>query len=95
MRPRQLLLSAITTLLMATAGGQGATAQTLQVHHADGTTTDHVLGTGTKMLFQDDRVLLASPSQTLNFAKSDVLAFTYHYSKYDLTHIAGVANATD
>ncbi|MBP5338131.1 MAG: hypothetical protein J6Z14_02340 [Prevotella sp.] len=84
MKSSLLLLSAITTVLMAAAGGQRATAQTLQVHHADGTTTDHVLGTGTKLLFQDDRVLLASPSQTLDFAKSDVLAFTYHYSKYDL-----------
>jgi hypothetical protein len=61
-----------------------ATAQTLQVHHANGVATDLVLDDQTTVKFLDDRVLLASPSQTRNFAKDDVLTFTYRYSRFDV-----------
>jgi len=84
MNPRKLLLATITAMLMAAAIGQHATAQTLQVHHANGATTDLVLGTGTTVKFQDDHVLLSSPSQTCDFAKADVLRFTYTIMRADV-----------
>jgi len=54
------------------------------VHHANGATTDLVLGTGTTVKFQDDRVLLSSPSQTRDFSKTDVLRFTYTVLRSDV-----------
>ena len=100
MSTKQLLLTAITSLMMAAAGFQLATAQTLQVHHANGTTTDLVLGTGATVKFLDDRVLLSSPSQTRDFAKADVLRFTYTVMRHDVNgdgtvNVADIASVID
>ena len=98
MKTKRLLISAIATVLMAVAPCQRATAQTLQVHHADGTTTGLTLGAECTVKFQDDRVLLSSPLQSASYAKADVLRFTYTVlredvngdSKVDVADIASV-----
>ena len=84
MKTRHFFLSAITTLLMAAAPGQRAMAQTLKVHHASGATTDLVLNTETTVKFQNDRVLFASSSLSRDFAKNDVLTFTYTILRHDV-----------
>lgn len=100
MKTRQLLLSAITTVLMAVATGQRATAQTLKVHHASGAETNIVLGDQTTVKFQDDRVLLASSSLSRDFAKTDVLTFTYTILRHDVNgdskvDVADIASVID
>ena len=84
MKTRRLLFSAITTFLMAAATGQRATAQTLQVHHANGDETNVVLDDQTTVKFQNGRVLLASSSQSSDFDKTDVLRFTYTVLRSDV-----------
>jgi len=68
---RQCLFLAL--LLMAV----GLRAQTLVLHHADGTTTDVELFTQPTVVFQNDRVLITSPVLSMDYAKTDVLRFTY------------------
>ena len=100
MKTRQLLLAAITTLVMAATAGQQAAAQTLKVHHASGAATEVVLNTETTVKFQDDRVLLTQPSQTCDFAKADVLRFTYTVLRHDVNgdskvDVADIASVID
>ena len=54
-----------------------AKAQTLVLHHADGTTTDVQLLTQPQVKFQDDRVLVTSTGLDMEFPKQQVLRFTY------------------
>ena len=84
MKANSIFLSAITTLLLAAAVGQCATAQTLQVHLANGIATDLVLDDRTTVKFLDERVLIASPVLYRDIAKDDVLTFTYRYSRFDV-----------
>lgn len=65
------------SLLMAYAASQRAVAQTLVLHHADGTTTDVELYTQPRVQFQGDRVLINSPVLDMNYPKDDILRFTY------------------
>ena len=73
---RKTILFAIT-LLMACAASQRAAAQTLVLHHADGTTTDVELYTQPRVQFQGDRVLITSPVLDMDYPKDDILRFTY------------------
>ena len=53
------------------------TAQKLVLHHADGTTTDVELYTQPRVEFQNDRVVITSAVLNMDYAKADVLRFTY------------------
>ncbi len=55
----------------------GLTAQTLVLHHADGTTTDIELYTKPQLKFQNDKVLITSTVLDMEYPKQDVLRFTY------------------
>ena len=61
-------------LLLTTAGLR---AQTLVLHHADATTTDVELYTQPRVEFENDRVLITSAVLNMDYAKADVLRFTY------------------
>lgn len=52
-------------------------AQTLVLHHADGTTTDVELFTQPRVQFQNDRLVITSPVLSIDCACEDVLRFTY------------------
>ena len=67
----------LATLLMALAGGLRGTAQTLVIHHPDGTTTDVELFTQPHVEFQGDKVLITSPVLDIEYPKEQVLSFTY------------------
>ena len=71
----QLRKSLLLLLLLLTTAG--LRAQTLVLHHADGTTTDVELYTQPRIEFQNDRVLITSPVLSMDYAKTDVLRFTY------------------
>ena len=55
-------------------------AQTLVLHHADGTTTDVELYTQPRIQFQNDRVVITSSVLDMEYPKADVLRFTYRGS---------------
>lgn len=71
MKRKRLMFLAL--LLVAT----GLRAQTLVLHHADGTTTDVELYTQPRVQFQNDRVVITSPVLSMDYAREDVLRFTY------------------
>lgn len=58
-------------------GVSSASAQTLVLHHANGTTTDVELFTMPQVKFQNDKVLITSTVLDMEYSKSDVLKFTY------------------
>ncbi len=55
----------------------GMKAQTLVLHHANGTTTDVELYTMPQVKFDGDRVLITSTVLDMEYPKQDVLRFTY------------------
>ena len=71
MKRKRLMFLAL--LLVAT----GLRAQTLVLHLADGTTTDVELYTQPRVEFQNDRVVISSPVISMDYAREDVLRFTY------------------
>ena len=64
-------------LLATLACGQRVAAQKLVLHHSDGTTTDVELYTQPRIEFQGDRVLITSPVLNMEYAKDNILRFTY------------------
>lgn len=54
-----------------------ASAQTLVLHHANGTTTDVQLYTMPQVKFEGDKVLITSTVLNMEYPKQDVLRFTY------------------
>lgn len=62
---------------MLSAGNSALQAQTLVLHHSDGTTTDVELYTQPRVEFQNDRVVITSSVLNMDYAKTDVLRFTY------------------
>lgn len=52
-------------------------AQTLVLHHADGTTTDVDLFTTPRIHFQNDKVLITSTVLDMEYSKDDIFRFTY------------------
>ena len=62
---------------MAFMGISRATAQTLVLHHGDGTTTDVELFTQPLIKFQGDKVFVTSSVLDMEYSKNDVLRFTY------------------
>jgi hypothetical protein len=75
MKLKKMILA--IALLMAAAGAQRVSAQTLVLHHADGTTTDVELYTMPKIQFQNDKVLITSTVLDMEYPKENVLRFSY------------------
>ena len=69
-----------------------AGAQTLVLHHANGTTTDVELYTQPQVKFQDDKVLITSTVLDMEYSKQDVLLFTF---KGKATGIVSTNNKAD
>ena len=67
------LLTFIATCLMSLT----MQAQTLVLHHANGTTTDVDLYTQPQVKFVGDKVLITSTVLDMEYDKQDVLSFTY------------------
>ena len=63
--------------VMLSVGNSALQAQTLVLHHSDGTTTDVELYTQPRVEFQNDRVVITSSVLNMDYAKTDVLRFTY------------------
>ena len=74
-KTRKLLAGIL--VLASLCCGQRATAQTLVLHHPGGATTDVELYTQPRIEFQGDRVLITSPVLNMDYAKDDILRFTY------------------
>lgn len=64
-------------MLVTLCYGQRVMAQTLVLHHADGTTTDVELYTMPQVTFQNDKVLITSTILNMEYPKDNVLRFTY------------------
>lgn len=67
----------LVVCLLALMGGSKVSAQTLVLHHANGSTTDVELYTMPQVKFQDDKVLITSTVLDMEYPKADVLRFTY------------------
>ncbi len=67
----------LSCILASLCCGQRAIAQTLVLHHPGGTTTDVELFTQPRVEFQGDRVLITSSVLNMDYAKTDILCFTY------------------
>ena len=68
----------IAAVLLLTALGQTeVSAQTLVLHHANGTTTDVELFTRPSVTFQNDKVYITSSVLSMEYPKDNVLLFTY------------------
>ena len=72
----------VCTLLFV---AMGIKAQTLVLHHADGTTTDVQLYLMPRIQFQNNKVLITSTVLDMEYPKENVLRFSYK----------GVINAID
>ena len=74
---QQAKMITLVVCLMSLIGISTASAQTLVLHHVDGTTTDVELFTMPQVKFQNDKVLITSTVLDMEYSKSDVLKFTY------------------
>ena len=63
--------------LIIMTGVISAKAQTLVLHHADGTTTDVQLFLKPRIQFINDRVLVTSSVLNMDYPKDNVLRFSY------------------
>ena len=93
MNKRTTFISLLVCLL-ACAGIRQVTAQTLVLHHADGTTTDVELYTRPQVKFQDDKVVITSTVLNMEYPKSDILRFTYRGSFSGISTPSTKANYT-
>lgn len=73
---KKLLILLLAGLLLPTAK-MAAQSQTLVLWHADGTTTEVELYTLPRIQMQADKMVITSQGVSQEFAKSDVLRFTY------------------
>lgn len=64
----------VITLLFMTVGLK---AQTLVLHHADGSTTDVELFTMPKVQFKNDKVVITSTVLDMEYPKENILRFSY------------------
>ena len=76
------LLTLIATCLMSLT----MQAQTLVLHHANGTTTDVDLYTQPQVKFEGDKVLITSTVLDMEYDKQDVLRFTYKGSSLGISN---------
>ena len=63
--------------LLVFIGVSKSLAQTLVLHHANGTTTDVELYTMPQVKFQNDKVLITSTVLDMEYPKNNVLRFTF------------------
>ena len=70
----------LLTGILLTVNYADAWAQTLVLHHTNGTTTDVELFTQPQVKFQDDKVLITSTVLDIEYPKDDILTFTYKAS---------------
>lgn len=90
---KECLLTLI--LLLALFSSSVTKAQTLVLHHADGTTTDVQLYTQPQVKFQNDKVLITSTVLNMEYPKSDILRFTYKGSFTGISSPTAKANYTE
>lgn len=83
MNKRTILITAIVCLF-SLLGIKHAKAQTLVLHHADGTTTDVELYTLPQVKFQNDKVIISSTVLDMEYPKEDILRFTYKGGSTDI-----------
>lgn len=74
---KHMKLILLTVCLFVLKGISNVSAQSLVLHHANGTTTDVELYKMPQVKFQDDKVLITSTVLDMEFSKFDVLKFTY------------------
>lgn len=74
---KQAKMIPLVVCLLTLMGVSKVSAQTLVLHHANGSTTDVELFTMPQVKFQDDKVLITSTVLDMEYPKSDVLRFTY------------------
>lgn len=85
----------LVVCLLAFMGSSMVQAQTLVLHHADGTTTDVQLYTQPQVKFQDDKVLITSTVLNMEYAKQDVLRFTYKGGSLGISSPSAKANVSE
>ena len=88
---RKLILKNVLFLLTAMLGYQ-TEAQTLVLHHVNGTTIDVQLFTKPKVVFQDNKVVVISSVLDMEYPKDEILGFTY---KGNLSGISNPAKEVD
>lgn len=81
--------------LMILLGLGKTTAQTLVIHHANGSTTDVELYTMPQVMFQNDKVLITSTILSMEYPKQDVLRFTYKASSTGISNIQFKAKVSE
>ena len=81
--------------LMILLGGGKAAAQTLVLHHANGSTTDVELYTMPQVKFQNDKVLITSTILSMEYPKQDVLRFTYKASSTGISNIQSKSKVSE
>ena len=84
----------LLTLLLFCLASIITQAQTLVLHHANGTTTDVELYTLPQVKFQGDKVLITSTVLDMEYPKEDVLRFTYKGSSSGISKPNGKANVS-
>ena len=67
----------VFTLLLFLSAHLSMEAQTLVLHHADGTTTDVQLYLMPRIQFQNDRVQITSSVLDMEYPKDNILRFSY------------------
>jgi hypothetical protein len=81
---KQSKLILLVVCLMTLTGISTASAQTLVLHHADGTTTDVELYLMPRIQFQNDHVLITSSVLDMDYPKENVLRFSYKWPTNDV-----------
>lgn len=74
---KQAKMISLVVYLMTLIGIGTASAQTLVLHHDDGTTTDVELYLMPHIQFQNDHVLITSSVLDMDFPKENILRFSY------------------
>lgn len=80
--------------LICLIGITKVSAQTLVLHHANGTTTDIELYTKPQVKFQNDKVLITSTVLNMEYPKQDVLRFTYEGATQGINNVQTKANVS-
>ena len=93
MKKQAKTISLVLCLLML-MGVSKVSAQTLVLHHANGTTTDVELYTMPQVKFQDDKVFITSTVLDMEYPKQDVLRFTYKGSASGIIDTKAKANVS-
>ena len=93
MNKRTVLITTMS-LLFFLMGIKQATAQTLVLHHADGTKTDVELYTQPQIKFQNNKVLITSTVLSMEYPKEDILRFTYKGGSSSINGTNNNANYT-